>query len=559
MVGETQASQGNSWISGFQAFSTDHCRFCRFESKPAGFRYGSGRFWCTRQEAASYIGEAGLMPTGTRELVDQSMPTETLSTQNAAITLQAKFDSCSALRRRHLNIALILLAAAIFYLFSPPSALAQDSPERSKGKIAEFVGPTMGTRFMVKIYDPPEFELDVRLEVDALLRHINDLMSTYLPQSEISRFNDSASLDWFAASEETVGVIAFAQNLAVKTNGAFDITVQPLVNAWSFGPKERTRTLPTKDELNSIREFIGYEKLEYRIDPPAIRKSHPQLEIDLSSIAKGYAVDQIVELLNGMGASNVFVEIGGEVRTSGDKNGEPWQVGIQVPDALEENVLIAQPLNTKPNNDQAMATSGDYRNFFEKDGVRYSHTIDPRTTMPIEHDMASISVIAPTCMVADAWATALNVVGFEASQALVENEGLSTLAVQRQSNGYSYHGSQLLAEHAVSLTMALTATSPAETSPAAQATDTKDPGSNSSILVIVLSACTFGLIVAGMAVGVMFGRRAISGSCGGIANTQDADGNTSCALCSSPSDACKELREKMNQDDAPTPVDKAEE
>jgi thiamine biosynthesis lipoprotein len=253
--------------------------------------------------------------------------------------------------------------------------------------------------------------------------------------------------------------------------------------------------------------------------------------------------------LNDLGANDVFVEIGGEVATSGDKAGQPWQVGIQVPDTDQMTVLIAQPMNTRPDSDQAMATSGDYRNFFEVDGVRYSHTIDPRTGRPIEHNLASISVLGPSCMEADAWATALNVLGDQAGNALAQKEGLSTLAVQRDGENYLYVGTGLLTQHAADLSEPAQEDvqgngSSSNPSPEALATDV------SSWLVVIMAAVVFGVIIAGMAVGVMFGRRSISGSCGGLANKKDADGNTSCALCSSPSDACQELRDRMNQTNA---------
>lgn len=436
-------------------------------------------------------------------------------------------------------------------LLGATPAITQTPATSSSGQIAEFSGPTMGTRFSIKIFNPPKFQEDVRLEIDALLRRINDQMSTYLPNSEISRFNDSESVDWFAVSPETATVANFAVSLSQKTDGAFDITVEPLVNAWSFGPKERRRVVPTEEEIEQLLQEIGYEKLEVRLDPPALRKSAPDLEIDLSAVAKGYAVDQVVARLNELGAENVFVEIGGEVCTSGDKAGAPWQVGIQVPDLIQEAILIAQPLNTKPASDQAMATSGDYRNYFEVDGIRYSHTIDPRTGRPIEHGLASISVVGPSCMEADAWATAINVLGQKAGVAVAEAEGLSILAVQRTGDRYQYVGTGLLADHAANLSGNTPSTESKAGSTVTASTLQDSPQTSSgdgSGATMILTALLFGIIIAGMAVGVIFGRRSISGSCGGLANRKDSDGNTSCALCSNPSDACKELRERMNED-----------
>ena len=441
-----------------------------------------------------------------------------------------------------------MLVAGCLWNGSHNTSFALENPtQRASGAIAEFSGPTMGTRFTIKIFNPPNFEKDVRLEVDALLRRVNDLMSTYLKNSEISRFNRSESTDWFTVSKETVEVVSFAQRVSELTGGAFDITVGPLVNLWSFGPAERTQSLPDDKVISSILSEIGYQKLSVRKEPPALKKSLATLEIDLSSIAKGYAVDEVVKLLNTMGAENVFVEIGGEVGTSGNKEGQPWQVGIQVPDVRNEAVLLAQPLNTKAAFDQAMATSGDYRNFFEVEGVRYSHTIDPRTGKPIDHGLASVSVLGPSCMEADAWATALSVLGEGKGNQLAEEQGLSTLSVQRQQDTYLYVGTGLLADHAKELAKA---NASKEQNPESELQSQAVKDQQSSVPVIILTAVAFGAIVAGMAVGVMFGRRAISGSCGGLANRQDADGNTTCALCSNPSDACKELRDRMGQDQA---------
>ncbi len=167
-----------------------------------------------------------------------------------------------------------------------------------------------------------------------------------------------------------------------------------------------------------------------RIDPPALRKSIPGLKVDLSAIAKGHGVDRVVALLNQAGAANVFVEIGGEVRTSGDKGGQWWKVGIQLPDGALNESMIAYSMIPGEGAKHSMATSGDYRNFFEVDAVQYSHTIDPRTAKPIEHGTASVSVIAETCMEADAWATAINVLGPQDGIAIARREGLSVLLSQ---------------------------------------------------------------------------------------------------------------------------------
>ncbi|MEM9646313.1 MAG: FAD:protein FMN transferase [Planctomycetota bacterium] len=289
-----------------------------------------------------------------------------------------------------------------------------------------FRGQTMGTTYMAKVAPPHDLPDDFAAEIDAELRRVNDQMSTYLKSSEITRFNQSTSTDWFSVSPDTAKVVGFAQRVSESTNGAFDITVGPLVDAWSFGPGKRKRTIPDDALLTGLWSRMGYEKLSVRQTPPGLRKSVPDLRIDLSAIAKGHGVDRVVDLLDRFGAQHVFVEIGGEVRTKGSKAGQPWRVGIQSPDAAAQQLAIAHTMA-----DQAIATSGDYRNYFTIDGVRYSHTIDPNTGRPVVHDVASVSVIAEDCMTADAWATAINVLGHPRGIEVASENQLSVLTFRR--------------------------------------------------------------------------------------------------------------------------------
>jgi thiamine biosynthesis lipoprotein len=404
----------------------------------------------------------------------------------------------------------------------------------------ELIGRTMGTRYMVKIFDPPktkDFERDTRFQVDALLRRVNDQMSTYLQSSEVSRFNQSESIDWFEVSAETVEVVQAAQEISRKTGGAFDVTVGPLVNAWSFGPDPRTHQIPEPELLDRLRQSVGYENLSVRVDPPALRKSQPELQIDLSAIAKGHGVDRVVSMLNDADLPNVFVEIGGEVRTSGSKAGQWWKVGIQLPDAGRDAVMIAHAMNTGAGNDQSMATSGDYRNYFEVDGNRYSHTIDPRTASPVDHLLASVSVVTESCMLADAWATAINVLGEKDGLEVANREGLDVLLVIRKADQFGLVGTGTLAQYA---TPPLSSDQSRD-----QENRNAEVGGNNPIAVLVITFVAFTVVLFAMAVGVMFGRRAISGSCGGLANSQNEDGSVSCSLCSDPGNACKELRQRM--------------
>ncbi len=434
----------------------------------------------------------------------------------------------SRLVRILLTVACLLGVSAGF----APSCSAQTPPQ-----MLELSGPTMGTKFSIKIFDPPVLKEDAGFLVDQLLRKVNDQMSTYLKNSEISRFNRSDSADWFPVSEELATVVAFSQSIAEKTGGAFDVTVGPLVNAWNFGPDRSKRKVPDVGLLEKLRQSVGFRKLSVRMDPPALKKSVPELGIDLSAVAKGYAVDRVVELLNEQGAENVFVEIGGEVSVSGNKAGQWWKVGIQMPDAATDSVLIAHSLNVGGGNDRSMATSGDYRNYFEVDGKRYSHTIDPRNGMPIEHTVASVTVVSGSCMAADAWATALNVLGPEQALQMAKTEELDVLIVARdqaEASGFQLTGNGALTQYIASVDTLVDADAPEEQG-------------NGRFTMFLVTAVAFAVLLFAMSVGVLFGQRSISGSCGGINGTKNEDGSVSCSLCSSPSDACRDLRKRMKK------------
>jgi len=295
-------------------------------------------------------------------------------------------------------------------------------------------GLTMGTQYSIKVTGLlAESDLGrLQTEVDRRLEQINDRMSTYLPDSELSRFNRHQDDSWFEVSDETALVVAAALEISRKTDGVFDITVGPLVNLWNFGPDPRPDEIPTEEQIAQARSQVGYQRVEVRTSPPALRKTHPDVYVDLSAIAKGYAVDAVAELLNRRGVKAFMVEIGGEVRTRGAKpDGQPWRIGIEKPVSLTRAVhqVVVLP-------DCALATSGDYRNYFERDGRRYSHEIDPRTGYPVQHQLTSVSVIADSCMQADGWATALIVAGPEAALRLARENQLDVLLIQRTEEGY---------------------------------------------------------------------------------------------------------------------------
>lgn len=295
-------------------------------------------------------------------------------------------------------------------------------------------GETMGTTWSVQVVAPPA-DLDaeqLRQAIEARLADVNSQMSTYDPQSELSRFNASTSSDWIPVSAGLASVVLKAQTISDLSDGAFDVTVGPLVNLWGFGPGAVGADLPTGSELDDASARVGYRHLEARRTEPALRKAIPRLYVDLSAIAKGHGVDELVRLLEAGGLTDYLVEIGGELRGAGRKaNGEPWRIAIERPEAAVRQVFAAVPLW-----DTAMATSGDYRNFFEVDGRRYSHTIDPATGRPVEHRLASVTVLDPSCARADALATALLVLGPERGLALARRLRLAALLIVREGDGY---------------------------------------------------------------------------------------------------------------------------
>ncbi len=291
----------------------------------------------------------------------------------------------------------------------------------------------MGTTYTIKVVTKgPQAESslkqeDVRRLIEERLTEVNDKMSTYLPSSELSRFNSSRSTEPFPVSAETLQVFEEAQRISAATGGAFDVTVGSLVNLWGFGPKAKPAAIPSSSEIEGLRAKIGWGKIEVDAVRSTIRKSESEIYCDLSAIAKGYAVDRVAESLTALGVGDYMVEVGGEVRTRGrNAEGEPWRIAIERPDMTQRAFQEVVPLSG-----MAMATSGDYRNFYERDGVRFSHTIDPRTGRPIQHRLASVSVIDPACIRADGYATALMVLGEDEGFELAKEQGLAALFLVR--------------------------------------------------------------------------------------------------------------------------------
>ena len=289
----------------------------------------------------------------------------------------------------------------------------------------------MGTSYAVEADCPAGIP---RSRVEAVLADVSQRMSTFQEDSELSAFNRAPVGMAIPVSPALVEVAAAAQRVAVQTDGAFDVTVGPLVALWGFGADAATKP-PTAAELRAVRAVVGFRKFAYGIDPPTLKKLAP-VTLDFSAIAKGYAVDRIAALLAGADCRSYLVELGGEVRVRGTSStGGPWRIGIESPFGS----AMAGQLSLRAG---AVATSGDYRQYRaqgagETTGKRTTHIIDPRTGAPVRHRLASVTVVAETAVLADAYATALMVLGEQAGPAFAERHDLAALFIRRTETGYA--------------------------------------------------------------------------------------------------------------------------
>jgi thiamine biosynthesis lipoprotein len=307
----------------------------------------------------------------------------------------------------------------------------------SELEIAKLSGRTMGTSWSVVIANPiASHDQDALLtEIEALLLEVNRQMSTYDPGSEISQFNQSNELNiWFPVSELFAATTSKALGFSEISTGAFDPTIGPLVNLWGFGPDAGDDALPSDRIVEETKGQIGFSAVSVRTPEAdgeaAILKREPRW-LDLSAIAKGLGVDQIYTLLDDQGYANFLVEIGGEVRVKGDKDGRGWKIAIEKP--VKGGRAVEQVLTLK---NVALATSGDYRNYRQIDGVAYSHTIDPSTGRPVTHQLASVTVAASECAMADGWSTTLLVLGPDKGYELAVSRKIAAIFIERSGDTF---------------------------------------------------------------------------------------------------------------------------
>lgn len=298
---------------------------------------------------------------------------------------------------------------------------AQGGMDNEQSVVA-FRGQTMGTVYTIKYQD--DAQRNLKSGVDSLLEVFNKSLNHYLPDSEISRFNRKDT--FYFKLPYFYPVLEKSKEVYEKTGGAFDPTIAPLVNAWGFGPD--TTQVPSQAKVDSLLRYVGFNKIAFTKE--YVTKTAPGVSLNFSAIAKGYGVDIVADYLQQKGISNLMVEIGGEVVARGtNAQGNAWRIGINNPEQPGE-LTSAISLDNR-----AIATSGDYLNFYEKDGKRYAHTISPVTGYPVEHTVLSVSVIAQDCMTADAYATAFMVLGLEKTKQVVsENPGLDVYII------YDEHG-----------------------------------------------------------------------------------------------------------------------
>jgi thiamine biosynthesis lipoprotein len=281
-------------------------------------------------------------------------------------------------------------------------------------------GKTMGSYYAITIDGATESNAaEIQAEIETILADVNRQLSTWDPESEISRFNQSESTDWFLVSPGFAEVVFESIRLHKVTRGAFDPTVAPLIDLWGFGAK-RPKSFPTQEAIDLARSKTGMQFIDAQQEPPSIRKTRPDLTLNLSALAPGHGSDRLSEHLTKLGYPSHVVDIGGEVRTGTIKaSGEKWRLGVESPFGEIHRVIELT--------EKSVSTSGNYRNYFEYKGVRYSHTIDPATGRPLMNPPASVSVLSDSCMTADGLATGLMVMGIEKGIEFAKEHGLSVL------------------------------------------------------------------------------------------------------------------------------------
>lgn len=294
-----------------------------------------------------------------------------------------------------------------------------------------FSGLTMGTVYGVTLVGADVDAVErLEREVAERLVHINDIFSTYIPDSELNRLNRHPLGEPLKVSDELFEVLAMSMDIFRRSQGGFDPTVMPLVNLWGFGPEPSEDQVPPAARIEATMSSIGMDGLKLDAEHRSATRIR-DITIDLSAIAKGYGVDLLATLVERHDIRNYMIDIGGELRVGGhNQHGTEWRIAVESVDAPGDLTTIVALSN------RAVATSGDYRNFFEQDGQRFSHTIDPRTGYPVDHELASVTVIAENAALADGWATAFMVAGAEQALIIADREDIAVYLLVKVPEGF---------------------------------------------------------------------------------------------------------------------------
>lgn len=315
---------------------------------------------------------------------------------------------------RWISLALVLLVAGCL-----------DDPD-----VVILSGETMGTTYNITAIGDDLDEAALSAAVEDTLTAVNASMSNWDPKSEVSLFSASGDTAPVEISPEFAEVMAAADAVHAQSGGRFDVTLGPLIDLWGFGPRKPEDPVPADADIAAALQAVGQARL-LTLEGTSLAKAAPGVGINLGAIAKGHGVDRVAAALRGFGIGNYMVEIGGDLVTAGrNPDEEPWRIGIERPETGAQAVQLVVPVS-----DRGLATSGDYRNFFEQDGVRYSHILDPVTGRPITHRTTSVTVVAETAMLADAWATAMLVLGREEGMQVAAANGLAVFFIERDAAG----------------------------------------------------------------------------------------------------------------------------
>lgn len=306
----------------------------------------------------------------------------------------------------------------------------------SKAQPTVLEGKTMGTFWRVSVVDvDAQRAKNLQQKIQTQLDADDQLMSTWKNDSALMRFNHSTSTAPWPVSEAMADIVSLSLRVGDKTEGAMDITIGPLVNLWGFGPDKQPVKTPEPSQIAAAKARTGLAHLTVinRAGEQFLQKDLPDLFVDLSTVGEGYAADHLARLMEQEGIARYLVSVGGALASRGlNAQGQPWRVAVQKPTDRENVAQAVVDING-----HGISTSGSYRNYYELDGKRISHIIDPRTGRPIQHSLVSVTVIAPTALEADTWDTGLMVLGSEKAKEVVQREGLAVMMIVKEGDGFT--------------------------------------------------------------------------------------------------------------------------